>query len=1095
MNYGSVLDANYAQFSDDEKLNYGLKIALSRLQTELNRAWYQEPKDFAPKGPESIYKNKLPSYADIAGYYLIDPFCTVNGSANTSVITDVTVGDILNNSNNASGWGFGDTNGSKNFYNTSGNQSVRNNSTNITNTSIAQQGLSYRMFTRYRYWENGLTGKNSNTDGTAGISSGGTNSDKTEPENAIVSYVENSLSSTRTWKAYNDNLGKENSENQFFTKLTTYSSPIKIIHLDNINTNDYTDITKAHPFLEIYIQVPTVSTRQGADTANTSSSGNANGTDNIGFFNPILRQSLGDVEGYKYVIRGWAGSQAKWGDLTIESGATNNTNILYFLNNPGFILCYGVKDIVNGLNLSYKYPPLISFLRYTGETFSDGIISQGDTLPAVEVSNDKDLFINTTYNTIHRFDSGTQTWVGIGGSGGFIRNIYSQILDISSNSLNSEEARITDLNENELLDIQYQVNNNTKQLIIDYRFFVSFIEENTEIISDISGIEFGVDALFEIYLEVDGSILENTRQFVHLNIHEKYVTFKTVLNISDDLIIKNIITADQSLSFQIYIKSHSARSFKLHKTQDNISRPANLKITSIGTQGDENNSEKNIKKYYANNRVIDSPTQINDSKNYQITEVILTDHYINSNITELDIHYRPYVHFDSSTSDNEFNLTDVIIKYNIKISIDGGAAFESIGEEFKRIQYFDNYVDFFIKKKYSEPLLIDSLSVEITLTSVLSRNINIHKNDKPPQLEVISYGSFDKNVKSNQVLEYITSNLNGSIVEPNNRSHLNVKNVNETVTIGYSGISINNNISDISNNWNSFDIIDDYIPPVNTKKIILKYGLFLTYSKNFDYGIRGNNNNQGYIEWVYAIGDNILPMTLRRDFIDLTENYCFNETIIDLGTSTNISYNELFSWTNPKSIKLYARCFIDNSNYNVIAHKSQIDEEDILKEPYFEIICIGDYSEPSSSLVSSDTTSDDRIKHNEQNITNALNIIEKLQPKKYIKTEILFDKNHNFELNEDDEPINFNEHYATETGLIAQDIYNISELKYLVGGYELDSSGALIEDKYNPLTVRYNDIFVYSIQAIKELKQENDTLKSKLIAMEDKIQSLAEKIN
>ena len=32
-----LLDANYAKFSDDEKLNYGLKIALSRLQTELNR--------------------------------------------------------------------------------------------------------------------------------------------------------------------------------------------------------------------------------------------------------------------------------------------------------------------------------------------------------------------------------------------------------------------------------------------------------------------------------------------------------------------------------------------------------------------------------------------------------------------------------------------------------------------------------------------------------------------------------------------------------------------------------------------------------------------------------------------------------------------------------------------------------------------------------------------------------------------------------------------------------------------------------------------------------------------------------------------------
>ena len=418
MNYGSILDTNFSQFSDDEKLNYGLKIALSRLQTELNRAWYQEPKDFAPKGPETIYKNKLPSYVDIAEYYLIDPFCKVDNVENTSVITNVTVGDILNNSANASGWGFGDIDGTRHFYNTEGSKSVRDNTTNITDKTIPQSGLSKRMFTKYRYWENGLTGKNSLVDGSVGSIGNGTYNNKIEPENAILSYVGGSLSTTRIWKAYDDNLGKNNSENLFFEKLTTYSSPIKIIDPSNVNTSDYTDITKAHPFLEIYIQVPTISTRQ-SDTQNTSSSGNSNGTDNIGFFNPVLKQSLGDVEGFNYVIRGWANNTAKWGDLNIETGATDNTNILYFLNNPGFILCYGVKDIENGFNLSRAYPPVISFLKYTGETFADGIISQGDVLPAIEIANDKDLFINTSDNTIHRLEdiSGVKTWTSIGGSG------------------------------------------------------------------------------------------------------------------------------------------------------------------------------------------------------------------------------------------------------------------------------------------------------------------------------------------------------------------------------------------------------------------------------------------------------------------------------------------------------------------------------------------------------------------------------------------------------------------------------------------------------------------------------------------------------
>ena len=58
MNYGIVVSNDFTSFSDDEKLNYSLKLALSRLQTELKRAYGIEPKDFAPKGPETIYKIK-----------------------------------------------------------------------------------------------------------------------------------------------------------------------------------------------------------------------------------------------------------------------------------------------------------------------------------------------------------------------------------------------------------------------------------------------------------------------------------------------------------------------------------------------------------------------------------------------------------------------------------------------------------------------------------------------------------------------------------------------------------------------------------------------------------------------------------------------------------------------------------------------------------------------------------------------------------------------------------------------------------------------------------------------------------------------------
>ena len=345
------------------------------------------------------------------------------------MVTDVTVDDILKDltdneiSNNESRYSFSEINSS------------RDNTVNISDITQPASGISKRMFTRYRYWENGLTGKNSAIDGTVGSAGEGTGThgDNTEPENAIMSYVGGQLHVSRTWKSYNDNLGNSSGAALFFTKLTTYSSPIKIIDPSNVNTSDYTDITKAHPFLEIYLQVPTISTRQSKnDISNSNLSGNTTGTDNIGFFNPVMKQSLGDVEGMKYVIRGWGGDD--WENLNIEIGGdASNKNILYYLNNPGFILCYGVTNIDNGYRLSYRYPPVISFIRYTGETFSDGIISQGDTLPAVEVSNLKDLFINTTENTIHRLDINGETkeWIGIGGSGGGSFMPVSEELSVS----------------------------------------------------------------------------------------------------------------------------------------------------------------------------------------------------------------------------------------------------------------------------------------------------------------------------------------------------------------------------------------------------------------------------------------------------------------------------------------------------------------------------------------------------------------------------------------------------------------------------------------------------------------------------------------
>jgi len=130
------------------------------------------------------------------------------------------------------------------------------------------------------------------------------------------------------------------------------------------------------------------------------------------------------------------------------------------------------------------------------------------------------------------------------------------------------------------------------------------------------------------------------------------------------------------------------------------------------------------------------------------------------------------------------------------------------------------------------------------------------------------------------------------------------------------------------------------------------------------------------------------------------------------------------------------------------------------------------------------TYSDDRLKHNEININNGLDIIRQLEPQKYQKTDLLLDANYTGDLSD------YDWHY--ESGLIAQDLLKINDLSFVVSqGDYYDENDNLIE---RPYVVSYDGIFTYNIAATKELdvivqsqqteinnlKTENTLLKSKL---------------
>ena len=113
--------------------------------------------------------------------------------------------------------------------------------------------------------------------------------------------------------------------------------------------------------------------------------------------------------------------------------------------------------------------------------------------------------------------------------------------------------------------------------------------------------------------------------------------------------------------------------------------------------------------------------------------------------------------------------------------------------------------------------------------------------------------------------------------------------------------------------------------------------------------------------------------------------------------------------------------------------------------------------------------SDNRLKHNEVDISNALITINKLKPQFYIRTPAVKDlcgneysSNHHFTSNDLSNGLPGSTYY--NSGYIAQDISNIRELNHLVSGSEYHESG-----NPTPLALKYTGIQPYLTKAVQEL--------------------------
>tara|TARA_R110000823_G_C15841521_1_gene491244 strand:- start:82 stop:717 length:636 start_codon:yes stop_codon:yes gene_type:complete len=186
-------------------------------------------------------------------------------------------------------------------------------------------------------------------------------------------------------------------------------------------------------------------------------------------------------------------------------------------------------------------------------------------------------------------------------------------------------------------------------------------------------------------------------------------------------------------------------------------------------------------------------------------------------------------------------------------------------------------------------------------------------------------------------------------------------------------------------------------------------------------------------------------------------------------------------------------------------------------------------------------TSDDRIKFNEENVSNALTLISQLTPQKYEKlVGTLGKKGIWIPTDEEWESVKSEYEYKSEFGFIAQDVKSIPELSFLVSGeeteaetdsvspkeysnltteeqatytlsYDYDTKFITPEEYSNltpeeqesctalytkqiqtqtPLQLSYNDLFVVAVGAIQELKVKNDTLETQLASVLTRLDAL-----
>ena len=326
---------------------------------------------------------------------------------------------------------------------------------------------------------------------------------------------------------------------------------------------------------------------------------------------------------------------------------------------------------------------------------------------------------------------------------------------------------------------------------------------------------------------------------------------------------------------------------------------------------------------------------------------------------------------------------------------------------------------------------------------------------------------------------------------------------------------------------------DTVIETINGKIIIMSrteggQNTILFTNNELTQFIYGNSLNTGYISAHDVYSRNKLgigvppddespyylivktPAGVKENIVEITSTTGnFSErSVSGINFSGNLAYNEGygFQWNDPlTSCRLVSGFSGSNAVYNAYFSIRVPEDAGFYENPPITlkdcITCANGgnvgilnnnpaYTLDVNGTLSANNVSpsDDRIKYNEQDVPNCLDVINKLKPQRYEKI-MMFPQNRKGQwipTDEEWENVKGDYEHGEEYGFIAQDVREIPELSFLVSGEETSN----VTETQTPLALNYNGIFVVAVGAIQELDKKNKALEAQLASVLARLDAL-----